>query len=271
MTGERPHGRAKYVMEGCRCDVCRAANAEYQRHRSRQRAYGRPLSVDAEPVRQHLLALRNTGIGRRRAAELAGVSHSAVSHILYGQTGYPPAKRIRPETAAKILAIDPADIRRFTDKTRVDITGSRRRLQALVASGRTQRELAVRLGITPANFWIFMHRQTGITVAKQRQISELYDELWNRPPADGSSARHARAYAKRHGWAPPLAWDDDTIDDPTAEPAGVEEVRRKPGGQSKLPPSDELRWLLSQQSLRSVAQRYGVRPDTIEQALRRSA
>ncbi|QBJ94479.1 hypothetical protein D0Z67_29365 (plasmid) [Streptomyces seoulensis] len=24
--------------------------------------------------------------------------------------------------------------------------------------------------------------------------------------------------AERHGWAPPLAWDDDTIDDPTAVP-----------------------------------------------------
>ncbi|WP_409186457.1 hypothetical protein F9C11_20400 [Amycolatopsis sp. VS8301801F10] len=269
-TTGRPHGRAKYVMEHCKCDVCTQANRDYNKHQKRQRAYGRPAYIDAEPARQHLRALSEAGIGWRRAAKLAGLHDSIVKSILFGRPGRVPNKRIRAATAERIFAVKFSGDA-LADKAVVDITGSRRRLQALVATGRTQQYLADRLGMTPGNFWLVMQRQTRITAAKQRQINALYDELWDTPPADDVASRHARAYARRHGWVPPLAWDDDTIDDPDAEPVGVEESRRRPGGQPKLPPADELRWLLTQQSRLSVAQRYGVRPDAIDNALRRSA
>lgn len=267
---ERPHGRAKYVMEHCQCDVCREANNAYQRTRARQRGYGRAAYVDAEPARAHLRALGEAGIGWRRAAGLAGLSSSVVSKLLYGRAGCAPSKRIRAATAEKILAVE-ACADALADKAVVDATGTRRRLRALVAIGWTQTQLAERLGLTPNNFWPLVHVQSNVTAARRRAVAELYDELWNKLPADDALARKSRRYAQQHGWVPPLAWDDDQIDDPAAEPAGVPEAGRKQGRQGKLPPADELRWLLDQESPRSVAQRYGVRPDAIDAALRRSA
>lgn len=217
---ERPHGRAKYVMEHCPCDVCREANNAYQRNRKRQRGYGRAAYVDAEPARAHLRALGAAGIGWRRAAELAGLSSSVVSKLLYGRTGCAPSKRIRAATAEKILAVEvSADA--LADKAVVDATGTRRRLRALVAIGWTQSQLAELLGLTPNNFGPLVHGRSSVTAARRRAVVQLYDELWDKPPADDALARKSRRYAQRQGWVPPLAWDDDEIDNPAARPAGV--------------------------------------------------
>jgi hypothetical protein len=55
-----------------------------------------------------------------------------------------------------------------------------------------------------------------------RQIGAVYDAWWDRDPlACGVSANvvaRVRAAAAREGWSGPLAWDDDTIDDPAAVP-----------------------------------------------------
>jgi transcriptional regulator with XRE-family HTH domain len=267
ITKERPHGRAKYVTEKCGCDVCRKANTAYGRHQARQRAYGRPAYIDAEPARAHLRALGDAGIGWRRAAELAGLGTAVVSSVLYGRPNRGPAKRVRAATAEKILAVEISD-EAMADKAVVAAVGSRRRLRALVAIGWTQSALAERLGLTPANFGPLVHEQPNVTVARRRAVRALYDELWSTPPADTAAARRARNLAQRHGWVPPMAWDDDTIDDPDAVPSGTEKQPKKTG---KLPPVDELRWLLGQSSRLAVAQRFGVRPGTIDAALTRSA
>lgn len=57
MKAERPHGRAKYAAEGCRCDICRAADSACRSHRRRQKAYGPPVYVDATVVREHVREL----------------------------------------------------------------------------------------------------------------------------------------------------------------------------------------------------------------------
>src|SRR5579859_6976414 len=91
VTTTRAHGtRACYVCgpgpgsgPGCRCDACRAANRAHARRRARLTAYGQwhPF-VDAEPVRDHIQALSQAGIGRRRVAALAGISDAALGRLL---------------------------------------------------------------------------------------------------------------------------------------------------------------------------------------------
>src|SRR5262249_25798184 len=117
-TATRPHGtRARYVLgpgpgtgPGCRCDACTAANRDAERHPERQILYGRwQPYVDAPPPREHVRALAAGGVGWKRAAELAGVSTGSVSKLLHGGPGdRPPSRRIRPETAAAILAVRPS-------------------------------------------------------------------------------------------------------------------------------------------------------------------
>src|SRR4051812_1680110 len=107
---DRAHGtRAKYVLEKCRCEPCTAANREYVRASSQRAA---PAYVDAGPARRHITELRDAGVGLKTVAKAAGVSHGALSKLVYGETarGGKPTKRIRPETMERILAVTPADV-----------------------------------------------------------------------------------------------------------------------------------------------------------------
>jgi hypothetical protein len=115
MDGERLHGtRARYVMgpgpgqgPGCRCAPCRAANRAAENQRTKLIAYGRwQPYVDAGPAREHVRQLAARGIGWKQAAMLAGVPTGAMSKLLYGGPGgRPPSQRVRPGTAAAILAV----------------------------------------------------------------------------------------------------------------------------------------------------------------------
>lgn len=214
----RPHGtKAKYVVEGCRCEPCRQACRDYERWRRRQIAYGRTPYVDAEPVRAHLHALSRQGLGWMRAARLAGVPESTVCRLLYGGGARGPSKRVRRRTAAALLAVT-AELEHLGATVHVPAAGPRRRLQALVALGWPQAQIARRMGVNPANLGKTLHGTTDrVNASTARAARTLYDELWDRSPArpDG----RALAAARRHGWVPPLAWDDDTIDDPAARPA----------------------------------------------------
>jgi transcriptional regulator with XRE-family HTH domain len=232
MTGRQHGTKTRYNWgpgedgtpgKGCRCEACRRANRDYENRRSRQIHYGRwePF-VDAGRAREHVRMLGRHGIGAKRAAALAGVPSSMVSRLLYGGPGdRPPAKRIRPGTEAAILAVRPA-LDTLGGAVHVDAAGTRRRVQALVWCGWTQARIAAALGMLHSNFSQVMRRDR-VTAATARAMRELYDELWDQPPpgqshAEKVAASRARNYARACGWAPPLAWDEDTIDDPAASP-----------------------------------------------------
>ncbi|WP_152185110.1 helix-turn-helix domain containing protein [Segeticoccus rhizosphaerae] len=219
------HGtHVAYVVDKCRCRECRDAAAAYERERLKQDAYGRwQPYVPAGHARAHVLRLGAQGMGWKRVARAAGLSESIVWKLVYGDRArnMPPSKRIRPATEAKILAVE-LDL---AHGAFIDGTGTRRRLQALTAIGWSQSELGRRLGIERGNMYALIHgtRRTHVTVATARKVAMLYDQLWNKPPQPREKfAKIARANAlraaRRNGWVGPLAWDDDTIDDPNATP-----------------------------------------------------
>jgi transcriptional regulator with XRE-family HTH domain len=217
---ERPHGggRGKYACSECRCRcaACRAANTDAMREWRRRKAYGVASFVDAVPVRAHVRQLQAAGLGWIRIAELAGVSRSVIAELLYGTAHREPTKRVRPTTARQILAVT-ATLGVLADAAHIDATGTRRRLQALVAIGWSQSELARRLGVLPSNFPYLLDRDQ-VRAATARAVVALYDQLWNAPPPDENARWRARRLAEAKGWLPPLAWDDETIDDPAAGP-----------------------------------------------------
>ncbi len=221
------HGTyACYVLDRCRCRPCADANTAYERERIRQTAYGRwnPY-VPAEPARTHLRALMAAGMGWKRIARAAGLSPSVVYPILYGKkvgdTHRPPVRRLRQETADRLLAVE-LDL---ADGVPIDGTGTRRRLRALVAIGYSISSLARRLGWSTANLHRLVTSDARVAAGAARLVGELYDEL-SMTPFTGTeqrsriSASRARNLAARNGWAPPLAWDDETLDDPDARPGG---------------------------------------------------
>lgn len=221
-NGPDEHG---HDGSGCRCTPCREAHtlaAQQRRTRDAQARWGAaaPATVDAGPVRDHVRALMAAGLGRRRITTLAGVAPTTLTHLLYGNTGSEPAKRISPDLAAKLLAVTAA--RGPADGQRVDAVGTRRRLQALTAVGWNGADLARRLGKNPAT----LHRLlTGaaVTAKTARAVTSLYDQIWDQHPpaetaADRAEAARTRATAADRGWLPPMAWDDHHLDNPNAKP-----------------------------------------------------
>jgi hypothetical protein len=194
----------------------RAANA----HRRRMIAYGRwaPF-VDAAPARDHLDLLSRHRIGWARAAELAGLSRGTVSHILFTPRR---VERIRPETEAAILAVQPSG-EVVAPGARVPAIGTQRRIQALHAIGWTLSDVAAGIDADRRNFGRIFD-QDEVRAETAQAVRDLYRRAWDRPPAEDTPtaaywARRAREDAAERGWAPPMAWDDDAIDLPEGRPA----------------------------------------------------
>lgn len=219
------HGQyTTYVRHACRCTPCREANNDLSRQRTRSKAYGRFAFVDAEPVRQHVQRLMAQGMGHSRVADAAGVHRSTMTYLLYGSGGAehrPPRKQIRRDTAEKLLAVG-LDL---APGAKVPATGARRRVEALMWNGWSASLLARRLGVTPTNFF-YLRGRVSITRATHEAVVALFEELWDESPPCSthrekiSVARTMRT-ARERGFAPPAAWDDDTIDAPSARPSGA--------------------------------------------------
>lgn len=165
--------------------------------------------VDPTPVLEHLEALRSLGWTWEQVGTAAGVS-SHVPYDLYHGT----YQRLRTESAEALLSVPltPA----FSHRGR-DSTGIRRRVQALSWMGWPAHEIARRVGCSPRTLPTLISPGRRISYALANRVIAVYEELCMTPGPSKGSAGKARGL----GFAPPLAWDAGTIDDPDAEPVGV--------------------------------------------------
>lgn len=217
------HGtRAAYVKDRCRCAPCTAANAAAWAATHRAQAFGQwePF-VEAAPIRDHIGQLREAGIGVDQIAKLAGTSTSHIRELAEpGQPDKPPVHKVRPDTAKRILSIQATAANRAA-RSHLDARGTRRRVQALIATGWTHQQLAAQLGRTATNLKRSLASEQ-VTAQTAAQISDLYARLWDsRPPQvtakDQAQIHATRTEAREQGWLPPLAWEN--IDsDPDPEP-----------------------------------------------------
>lgn len=116
----------------------------------------------------------------------------------------------------------------------VPAIGTQRRVQALSCLGWSNAEVARRAGMHPEHLPRLVNHAETINRQTAARIAKVYDELSMKfPPSrtkqEKQAITYARNVARRKGWLPPLAWDDDYIDDPTYRPSIVaeENVRGK--------------------------------------------
>lgn len=104
----------------------------------------------------------------------------------------------------------------YAKSRRLDATGTRRRLQALFVLGHSRKYLGDCLGIGERGVAWHLNDET-VTLSFATRVKRVYELLSGTP---GTSVR-TQENARRRGWVPPLAWDDDEIDDPKAQPKGA--------------------------------------------------
>lgn len=239
------------------CPACKRANADYQTMRDRRVAAGYTTMIPSQKVVEHIQQLQASGMGWRTIADTAGVARSVVARLLRYDTSR-PAQRLRVATVRKLMAVQPQP----ADGSFVNIVPTARRLQALIAIGYTQADLAARMGWTPQNIGALVHgRRPNCTHGVAKTVSDLYEQL----SANPGPSKRSRALAARKGWAPPLAWDDIDNLDETPTGAAVVPVRASID-------VNEVTWLMqSGETLEVIGKRLGVNPKSIERALYRKA
>ena len=143
--------------------------------------------------------------------------------------------------------------------TTAPITGTRRRLQALAAIGWNSDALAEITGIHPKQIQEYTSantRRAFVYLSTARTVADAYNKLsMTHGPSHITAGR-----AKAKGWAPPLAWDDDDLDNPNAKP---KYGRRPKGFASNLPDLDILVAEVNRAGMHVVAEKYGVSPSSI--------
>lgn len=273
------HGTTQaYKIDGCRCRPCREASTITARDRTKAQTFGRYDSgrVEAGPVREHVQYLLDSGIGTRRLAELAKVSRSSIQALMYGrpERGHGPYNRVSKTSAAKILAVQPSS-ETLAAQSQVNPAGTVRRLQALVAIGWPQAQLSTEIGINRSNIGPVILGQRNVTARTALAVRDLYERLWDKPPSGEEwqvkrSASRARKYAAERGWAPPMAWDDDQIDNPVAEPTGFD--RGSDYGKRVDNRTEDVEFLLdSGAGLYEIQTRCGISVDSLIETLARRA
>lgn len=214
------HGKRSGYLAGCRQQCCIKANATWVKaYRYRASKAGGSTTLDAAPVREHLLKL-SEAMSLSSIHIASGVSRSSVRRIRLGEI-----KRIHPKTARALLAVKPyaADV----GKHYVDARGTRRRLQALHALGYPMDQIERITGFSKTNLSkvIYGHRSwvTGDTAEKVRAAYEA--ACMRLPDSPDRIVRghitKARERARSLGWAPPLAWDDIDRDPAPHMPRGL--------------------------------------------------
>lgn len=168
---------------------------------------------DAGPAREHIKALRGLGWTWEAIADAANLSTFVAHRINNGTT-----KHVWPESETAILSVPltPCDSHRG-----VDSAGTRRRVQALAWMGWSCREVAERAGIKLCTLQTLIQPDRQLSYTLARKVAAVYDELCMTRGTNNFAAGKAR----KLGFLPPLAWDDDLIDLPDAD-LKAELVRR---------------------------------------------
>lgn len=154
-TYERARGGDRSGAQRCHCRPCRTAEGSYRKRRCYLTSTGRPLLVDAAPVRDHLHHLHAAGDAYTHIADLIGVCASTVDAIAIGRR-----LRVRAGTAAAILALAPGTA--AARNRSVPALGSTRRIRALLALGHQLAAVvtAARIDLGTASYLLNGHVDT---------------------------------------------------------------------------------------------------------------
>ena len=235
--------------------------------------------LPAKPTGDHLRTLLDQGASHRAIAHAAGVSETGIVNIASGRQRFVESWTATHVAALTLLGVIPYETTGFP------ATGTLRRIQALLAIGWTHALLTSFTGVDTAG--VLHDSPRRVSSRTYRAVEAAYREHALTP---GPSAAN-RTRARKNGWEPPLAWEEDAIDDPNASPwvqppalqekkgaahadqqAGIDEVAveramsgEPPAGMTRTERTEAVRRLaLSGRSNSQIADRLGVHVRSVE-------
>lgn len=168
--------------------------------------------TDPAEVRAHLNALNELGFSWPSIGRATHRAESSPRWIAEGR-----GERVRGDIAAMWLAVSPRDVfAAADDRELVPAFAAARRLRALAYMGYRLEDvdrLALELG-QPHPYAGMVTQQERIGAGRHRAVAAVFDR-WQMTPGPSEQTRRR---ARREQYAPPLAWDEDTIDMPDAVP-----------------------------------------------------
>lgn len=230
------HGtRSAYQHDSCRCDDCTAANTKAKKAYVLDVARtGRRRSVEAGPVRAHLRKFIDANLTYPQISKATGVPTNTLRSIVLGvpepDGTRRTIKRVSARNSERILATPPPD-RPDPKGKGVDPTGARRRLQALMALGWSGHRIATHAGVSRSTIFNVLADKPLHASVRDRIITAYQDMQHLLPEArdEGEARAITRTLnrARKAGWAPPAAWDEEDLDNPEApEPTATTDTRR---------------------------------------------
>lgn len=207
------HGTVAFAdREKCQCEPCRTAMHRYRKRRNFEEARGIQRMVDAEPVRRFLRPFLEAGYSYSDLGTSVGYTtaeaRGTLTTLFEGKRGNPPAVKIHRTTAERLLSIrDPQ--RHF-----IPTVGIRRRHAALVRLGHQASTIVEAYGTSYRRMTDSLGRDV-VRPATRDRFHEGYVLL-----RDVAATEPSRGFwqAAREHVPPPIAWEDDLIDEPDAEP-----------------------------------------------------
>lgn len=160
---------------------------------------------DGQKVRDRIELLISRGIGVTALRDTTGLS------ITYLRTSNTPTVIKRVHDAIFSIPLPRAVV---ASESCVPSVGTIRRIQSLMALGWPAYTLSAMLGWERSWTSKVLRGNGWVRASTAADVAALYVRLQLTP---GTSGR-ARNHAHRNGWVPPFAWDEDSIDDPTAQP-----------------------------------------------------
>jgi transcriptional regulator with XRE-family HTH domain len=172
--------------------------------------------LDVEYVRRHVAWIIDThGVTQREITRLSGVSQRTLNNVMNGR-----ARSVYRPTARKLLSIESIpSSKRYSSVISVDGIPTQRRVQALACLGYAPTHIATELGLSP-NTVALSRPLVRVRLRVQELVRDFYNQR-KRIPRESTVYHVARIRrdAMRAGYAPPWAWDHDTIDDVNALPS----------------------------------------------------
>lgn len=164
----------------------------------------------------------DAGMTHKQMGEQVGIDKSTVHGIMSGQVKTVHRKTYDKVRRLRITGAEPVGSGRTRHSGAITSPdGTLRRLRALVGRGFPVKILAEMLDIPRSDLRIVVSEgRKRVYTTTAADVRRLYEKLQDADPADyGVTPRwiaHNKERATAEGWAPPICWDDDTIDDPDA-------------------------------------------------------